>query len=131
MHSNNRSQVYVRTSSIFQSINKRHTKCIWLPKLNSSNGGVFEIKITELCYNNSLIDLVMRKLLFFLHMQNKDADQLGSNCAADQRSNCASDQRNNCTADQRICFRYTDSTIHILRTYKILCRTWAKPRPAF
>ena len=65
MHSNNRSQVYVRTSSIFQSINNRHNKCIWLPKLYSSKGGVLEIKITHVCYNNSLIDLVMRKLLFF------------------------------------------------------------------
>ena len=39
----------------------------------------------------------------FLHMQNKDADQL----------------RGNHEADQRLCFRYTDSTIPLLSKSKI------------
>ena len=34
----------------------------------------------------------------FLHMRNKDADQL----------------RSNCEADQRLCCRYSDSTIPLL-----------------
>ena len=40
------------------------------------------------------MSLVMRKTAFCI-CENKDADQLRSNCAA----------------DQRLCFRYTDSTI--------------------
>ena len=40
----------------------------------------------------------MRKSFFFCICENKDADQLRSNCAA----------------DQRLCFRYTDSTIPLL-----------------
>ena len=56
--------------------------------------------------------------------ENKGADQL----------------RSNCEADQRLCFHYTDSTIPLLAKYKIsslwsssvlvqpdLCQTWAKP----
>ena len=55
--------------------------------------------------------------------ENKDADQL----------------RSNCEADQRLCFRYTDSTISLLLKSKILsfqpasvtvqpglCRTWSE-----
>ena len=38
-----------------------------------------------------------------LHMRNKDADQL----------------RSNREADLRLCFRYIDSTIHLLPIYKI------------
>ena len=38
-----------------------------------------------------------------LPMQNKDADQL----------------RSNCEADQHLCFRYTDSAIHLLTKSKI------------
>ena len=58
--------------------------------------------------------------------ENKDADQLCSNCTADY-----------CTADQRLCFRYTDSTIPLLLKSEIssfqpssvtvqadLCQTW-------
>ena len=41
----------------------------------------------------------MRKPAFYIY-ENKDADQLCSNCAA----------------DQRLCFRYTDSTIPLLST---------------
>ena len=44
----------------------------------------------------------MRKLDFCL-CENKGADQLHSYCEA----------------DQRLCFRYTDSTIHLLLKYKI------------
>ena len=57
--------------------------------------------------------------------ENKDADQL----------------RSNCEADQRPCFRYTDSTIPLLSKSKIssllpssvtiqlgLCRTWSEPK---
>ena len=43
------------------------------------------------------LSLVMRKLDFCI-CEKKDADQLHSNCAA----------------DQRLCFRYTDSTIPLL-----------------
>ena len=43
------------------------------------------------------MSLVMRKPAFCI-CEKKDADQLRSNCAA----------------DQRLCFRYTDSTIHLL-----------------
>ena len=39
----------------------------------------------------------MRKLAFYI-CENKDADQL----------------RRDCAADQRLCFRYTDSTIPLL-----------------
>ena len=47
----------------------------------------------------------MRKPAFCI-FENKDADQLRSNCAA----------------DQRLCFRYTDSTIPLLpRPLAILC----------
>ena len=59
---------------------------------------------------------------------------LGENKGADQL-------RNNCEADQRLCFRYTDSTIHLLSQSKIsnllpssvtvqpgLCRTWSEPK---
>ena len=45
---------------------------------------------------------VMRKPTFCI-CENKDADQL----------------RGNREADQRICFRYLDSTIPLLPTYKI------------
>ena len=47
--------------------------------------------------------LVMRKPAFCIG-ENKDADQLRSNCAA----------------DQRLCFRYTDGTIHLLPKSEIL-----------
>ena len=43
------------------------------------------------------LSLVMRKPAFCI-CENKDADQLRSNCAA----------------DQRLCFRYTDSKIPLL-----------------
>ena len=64
----------------------------------------------------------MRKPAFCI-CENKDANQLRSNCAA----------------DQRLCFRYTDSTIPLLSKYEIsslqlssvvvqpgLCRTWSE-----
>ena len=60
---------------------------------------------------------------FFCICENKDADQLRINCAA----------------DQRLCFRYTDSTIPLLPKSEIsslwpsyvavqsgLCRTWSE-----
>ena len=66
----------------------------------------------------------MRKPTFCI-CKNKDADQLCSNC----------------TADQRLCFRYTDSTTTLLRIYKVssfylsavtvqagLCHTWTEPQ---
>ena len=46
---------------------------------------------------NAYMSLVVRKPAFCI-CENKDADQLRSNCAA----------------DQRLCFRYTDSTISLL-----------------
>ena len=71
---------------------------------------------------------VMRKPAFCI-CENKDADQLRSNYAA----------------DQRLCFRYTDSTIPLLPTSEIsslkpssvavqtgLCRTWSEtPKTGF
>ena len=70
----------------------------------------------------------MRKPAFCI-CENKDADQL----------------RGNRKADQRLCFRYTDSTIHLLSKYKIsslqpssvavqpgLCGTWSEtPKTGF
>ena len=60
---------------------------------------------------------------------------IGENKGADQL-------RSYCEADQRLCFRYTDSTIHLLSESKIsslwpasvmtvqagLCRTWLEPK---
>ena len=59
------------------------------------------------------------------YAKNKGADQL----------------RGSREADQRLCFRYTDSTIHLLPKYEIpcfylssvtvqsgLCRTWSEPK---
>ena len=70
----------------------------------------------------------MRKPAFCI-CENKDADQL----------------RSNCEADQRLCFRYTDSTIPLLPKSGIssvkpssmavqpgLCRTWLEtPKTGF
>ena len=70
----------------------------------------------------------MRKPAFCIS-KNKDADQL----------------RGNREADQRLCFRYTDITIHLLSKYKIsslqpssvavqpgLCGTWSEtPKTGF
>ena len=70
----------------------------------------------------------MRKPGFCI-CENKDADQLRSNCAA----------------DQRLCFRYTDSTIPLLPKSEIsslklssvavqpgLCGTWSEaPKTGF
>ena len=59
---------------------------------------------------------------------------IGENKGADQL-------RSNCEADQRLCFRYTDSTISLLSKSKIsslcpssvtvqpgLCQTWSGPK---
>ena len=70
----------------------------------------------------------MRKPAFCI-CENKDADQLHSNCAA----------------DQRLCFRYMDSTIPLLSTPEIsilypsteglqpgLCQNWSEtPKTGF
>ena len=70
----------------------------------------------------------MRKPAFYI-CENKDADQLRSNCAA----------------DQRLCFRYMDSVIPFLSKSEIsslwpssvavqpgLCRTWSEtPKTGF
>ena len=64
------------------------------------------------------------KTVFFAYAKTKDADQLRSNCAA----------------DQRLCFRHTDSTIPLLPKSEIssvpvqpgLCRTWSEtPKTGF
>ena len=67
---------------------------------------------------STYMSLVMRKPFFFCICKNKDADQLRSTCAA----------------DQRLCFRYLDSTIpplsksessslysHLLWLYSLVC----------
>ena len=82
------------------------------------------------CFGGShkYLSPVMRKPPF-CKCENKDADQLRSNCAA----------------DQRLCFRYTDSTIPLLPKSEIsslylssvavqpgLCRTWSEtPKTGF
>ena len=74
------------------------------------------------------MSLIVRKPTFYI-CENKDADQLRSNCAA----------------DQRLCFRYTDSTVPLLPKSQIsgllpssvavqpgLCGTWSETRrPVF
>ena len=74
------------------------------------------------------MSLVIRKSAFCI-CENKDADQLRSNCAA----------------DQRLCFRYMDSAISLLYKSEIsslnpssvvvqpgLCRTWSEtPKTGF
>ena len=74
------------------------------------------------------MSLVMRKPVFNI-WENKDADQLRSNCAA----------------DQGLCFRYTDSAIPLLPKSEIsslepssvavqagLCRAWSEtPKTVF
>ena len=85
----------------------------------------FHLKYVQILFH---LSLVMRKPDFCI-CENKDADQLRSNCAA----------------DQRLCFRYTDSTIPLLpkseissiQTYSVvvqpdLCRTWSEtPKTGF
>ena len=85
----------------------------------------------QLIWHESCSDymsLVMRKPAFCI-CENKDADQL----------------RSNCVADQRLCFRYMDSTIPLLSKAKIsslkpssvglqtdLCQTWSEtPKTGF
>ena len=74
------------------------------------------------------MSLIMRKPAFCI-CENKDADQL----------------RSNCTADQRLCFRYIDSKIPQVPKYVIssrwpscvavqpgLCRNWSEtPKTGF
>ena len=74
------------------------------------------------------LSCVMRKTDICI-CENKDADQLPGNREA----------------DQRLCFRYTDSTIHLLHKFEIsslwpssvtvqpgLCRTWSEtPKTGF
>ena len=75
--------------------------------------------IRDFFINTSLLSHVMREP-FFSICENKDADQLHG--------------------DQRLCFRYTDSTVHLLPKSEFppvavqpgLCWTWSKtPRPVF
>ena len=65
------------------------------------------------------MSLIVRKPDFCL-CENKGADQL----------------RSNCEADQRLCFRYTDSTISLLLKSQIssffLCQAWSEtPKTGF
>ena len=82
---------------------------------------VSEWKIMYVPYN---VSLCVRKPTICMG-ENKDADQL----------------RSNCEADQRLCFRYTDSTFPPLLIPKFsrfwvssvtvqagLCRTWSEPK---
>ena len=99
----------------------------------SHNSLTFSFEFNELNGNMSLgsewyLSLVMRKPAFCI-CENKDSDQLRSNCAA----------------DQRLCFRYTDSTIPLLPKSEIssllpssvglqpgLCQTWSEtPKTGF
>ena len=67
--------------------------------LNLSRGGLITSVGEE---RAGYLSLVMRKPAFCI-CENKDADQL----------------RGNREADQRLCFRYLDSTLHLLPKYKI------------
>ena len=98
---------------------------------------IFKCTSLKVVYRITLIVLVIGKAQFRPAMlscdssccicENKDADQLCSNCEA----------------DQRLCFRYTDSTISHLPKYEIsslqpssvavqpgLCGTWSETRRA-
>ena len=78
----------------------------------------FIIDKIQACINMSR---VMRKPDFCLG-ENKGADQLRSNCEADQHrgENKGADQlRSNCEADQRLCFRNMDNTVPLLSKSKI------------
>ena len=68
------------------------------------------------------------------HRMGRPTISIGENKGADQL-------RSNCKADQRLCFRYTDSTIPLLSNSKIssllpssvtvqpgLCRIWSEPK---
>ena len=82
----------------------------------------------ESCCRTSHLSRIVRKRDYCL-CENKGADQL----------------RSNCEADQRLCFRYSDSTIPLLLKSEIssfylfselvqagLCRTWSKtPKTGF
>ena len=87
---------------------------------------------------------VMRKLAFYI-CENKDADQLRSNCAPDQRL-CFlyTDSTIPLLPNQRLCFHYTDSTIPLLPKSEIsglqqssvavlpaVCQTWSKTQKTF
>ena len=95
--------------------------------MSTHNIGFFYEEISKIIPYHQM-SLVMRKPDFCI-CENKDADQLRSNCAA----------------DQRLCFHYTDSTIPLLPKSKILsikpsslseqpslCRTWSEtPKTGF
>ena len=67
---------------------------------DESGCGTWKIRSLSI---SSQMSLVTRKPAFCI-CENKDADQLHSNCAA----------------DQRLCFRYTDSKIPLLPKSEIL-----------
>ena len=88
---------------------------------STHNIGFYE-DLTKIIFHYHQMSLFMRKPAFYL-CENKDTDQLRSNCAA----------------DQRLCFRYTDSTIPLLPKSEILtlqpssvaiqpglCLTWSE-----
>ena len=82
-------------------MNSRINKLKVLYSIGSENknvfAGVFILSLQWFEIGVLNMSLVMRKPAFCI-CENKDADQLRSNCAA----------------DQRLCFRYTDSTIPLL-----------------
>ena len=83
------------------------------------------------------LDQKPRRKVFLSHLSRrmgKPTICIGENKGADQL-------RSNCEADQRLCFRYTDSTIPLLSKFKIssllpssvtvqpdLCQTWSEPK---
>ena len=64
---------------------------------NFANAKSAELNKRPFQFCNHYLSLVVRKPAFCI-CENKDGDQL----------------RGNSEADQRLCFRYTDSTIHLL-----------------
>ena len=108
------------------SINRNQKSCLQTKMRKAfmcSDQVAYESNVLiSLFSDTNIVSLIVRKPAFCI-CENKDADQLRSNCAA----------------DLRLCFRYTDSTIPLLPKSEItniqpfpvavqtaLCRTWSE-----
>ena len=82
--------------------------------------------------------------LFFFSFKDKMSRRMGKPTICIGENKGADQLRSNCEADQRLCFRYTDSKIPLLSKSKIsslylssvtvqagLCRTWSEPKLLF
>ena len=81
-----------------------------------------------------LLAVEVSSIFYMSHCMGNPTICISENKGADQL-------RSNCEADQRLCFRYTDSTIPLLSKSKIsslypssvtvqadLCQTWSEPK---